>query len=98
MPAFEELFAQVDWDVPTLLREAQAAGIDSLVSALAFNAPLATALHAAAERTQQHYGGMYDGRLDHLRSTLCLPALGIGCVPSILGCVPSKLGCVKPQH
>ena len=39
--------------------------------------PLAVALDQAAQRVQAALGGLYVGKLDCLRSTLCSPALGL---------------------
>ena len=39
--------------------------------------PLAQALVAEARRIDANLGGLYEGRLDHLRSTLCNPAFGV---------------------
>ena len=39
--------------------------------------PLAVALDQAAQRVQAALGGLYVGKLDCLRSTLCNPALGL---------------------
>eukprot|EP00966_Prymnesium_polylepis_P220104 5091860-Prymnesium_polylepis.1 len=39
-----------------------------------------------AGHVQSHFGGLYEGRLDHLRSTLCAPALGVNGVGCCLAC------------
>ena len=44
---------------------------------LAADRPLAQALHEAAEGVHLAMGGLYEGKLDCLRSTLCNPALGL---------------------
>lgn len=77
VPAFDALIFGADADATSLLRATSERGIDSLAAALASSEELALSLLATAERMQAHFGGLYEGKLDHVRSTLCESALGV---------------------
>ena len=60
-----------------VLEAAHAAGVTSLSEAAALHPEIAAMLHDAAASVQAALGGLYSGQLDHVRATLCLPALGV---------------------
>ena len=53
---------------------------------MAANRTLAAALAAAADRVNAVWGGLYEGKLDCLRSTLCNPAFGVNSSGSCGAC------------
>ena len=81
MQAFSAICAQGGPDVAALFHQAaelQSSGRRTqLHEVLAVDRPLAAALVAAAARVNAAFGGLYVGKLDCLRSTLCNPAFGL---------------------
>ena len=53
---------------------------------MATDRSLAATLHAAAARVHAAWGGLYEGKLDCLRSTLCNPAFGLNSSGSCAVC------------
>ena len=73
--AFNAICSSINPDAPSLFdRAAEHNGIGALHLA---DRSLAEAVNAFAKQMQQERGGLYEGRLDHLRSTLCTLALGV---------------------
>ena len=80
--AFHQLCAPAGLDAAQLFDQAvvtQATGerYASLAAVFAADEPLARRLHDVATRVNAAMGGLYEGKLDHVRSTLCNPAFGV---------------------
>ena len=71
-PGTAELF-----DRAVSLRKSDGPRCRSFHEVFVADRPLAVALDQAAQRVQAALGGLYVGKLDCLRSTLCNPALGL---------------------